>query len=138
MKRPGMVLLRLRHAVVDRPADLEIGLVEADAAGQHAHVDAGVVHHADVVVEIAKLRVEQVVRVAALVDLSGQRFGIALEHLGRRVVLLEIDDYDTLFVFPEPLVCSETSPAAPSFAYSRHGLVASPMLNFTRAGGEVT
>ena len=78
MKRPGMVLLGLRHAVVDRPADFQIGLVEADAAGQHAHVDAGVVHHPDVVVEVAELRVEQVVRVAALVDLGGQRFGSPL------------------------------------------------------------
>jgi len=67
-----MVLLGLRHAIVDRPADFQVGLVEADAAGQHAHIDAGVVHHPDMVVEIAKLRVEQIVRVAAPVDLGGQ------------------------------------------------------------------
>jgi hypothetical protein len=45
------------------------------------------------VVEVAELRIEQIVRVAALVDLGGQRFGIALEHFGRRVVLLEIDNH---------------------------------------------
>ena len=49
MRKPdeaaGMILLGLLHAIVDQAAGREIGLVEPGAAGQHAGIDAGAIHH---------------------------------------------------------------------------------------------
>ena len=58
MRKPdeaaGMIAFRLLEPVVDLPADREIGLIEAGAAGQHAGVDAGTVHHPHMAGEIGR------------------------------------------------------------------------------------
>ncbi len=97
MRKPdeaaGMRLLGFAHAVVDLPADREIGLVEARAAGQHAGIDAGGIHHADMRVEIGEQRIEQIIRIAVAVEIDRDLARIALEQFRRRVVLLEVDEH---------------------------------------------
>ena len=93
MKPPGKIVGRLLHAIVDQPADLEVGLIETRAAGKDARIDAGVVHHPHMRGEVRQQRIEQVGRVAVLIEQNGNRVAIALQKLGRRVVLLEIDDH---------------------------------------------
>src|SRR5262245_8607260 len=65
---PRIVGHRLADAVVDEPADREIGLIEARAEGKHARVDSGVIHHAYVRGEVGEQRIEQVIRIAVLVE----------------------------------------------------------------------
>ena len=93
MKRPGCSFFGLPHAIVDEPAGCEIRLIEAGAAGQHAGIDAGMVHHADMRGEIGEQRIEQIIRIAVVVHIDRDRIGIALEQFGRRVVLLEVDEH---------------------------------------------
>ncbi len=88
-----MIVHRLAHAVVDQAAGREVGLVEAGAAGEHAGVDPGAIHHPHVGLEIREQRIEQVVRVAVRIELHRDGVAVALEQFGRRVVLLEINDH---------------------------------------------
>ena len=89
----GKIVGRLLHAVVDQPADREIGLIEAGAAGENAGVDAGAVHHPDMRGEVRQQRIEQIGRIAVLIEQDRDRVAVALQQLRRRVVLLEIDDH---------------------------------------------
>ena len=89
----GIIVHRLLHAIVDQPADRKIGLVETGAAGEHAGVDTGAVHHPHMRGEVRQQRIEQVARVAVLIELNRNRIAIALQQFGRRVMLLEIDDH---------------------------------------------
>ncbi len=92
----GMRLLRFAHAVVDRPADREIGLIETRAAGQDAGVDAGGVHHGDMRGKISQQRIEQIVRIAVAIELDRGLARIALEQFRQRVMLLEVDEHGGL------------------------------------------
>ena len=94
----GMRLLRFAHAVVDLPADREIGLIEARAAGKHAGIDAGVIHHADMRVQIGEQRIEQIIRIAIAIEVDRDLARIALEQFRRRVVLLEVDEHGGPYV----------------------------------------
>src|SRR5262245_7940923 len=91
-----MIVDRLAHAVVDEAADGEIGLIEARAAGENAGIDPGLVHHAHVRGEIGEQRIEQVVWIAVLIEPRRDRVAVAFEKLGRRIVLLEVDDHVSL------------------------------------------
>ena len=88
-----MILFGLPHAIVDQPACRQIGLIETGAAGEHAGIDAGCIHDADMRGEIGKQRIEQIVRIAVLVHLDRDRIGIALKQFWRGVVLLEVDEH---------------------------------------------
>ena len=66
----GMILFSLAHAVVDQPACRQIRLVEAGAAGEHAGIDAGRIHDADMRGEIGEQRIEQIIRIAVLIELD--------------------------------------------------------------------
>ena len=90
---PGEIVDRLLHAVVDQPADREIGLVEAGAAGENAGVDAGAVHHPHMRGEVRQQRIEQIGRVAVLIEQDRDGVAVALQQLRRCVVLLEIDNH---------------------------------------------
>ena len=89
----GMRLFGLAHAIVDRPADRKIGLIEARAAGEHAGIDAGRVHHADMRRKIGKQRIEQIMRIAVAIEIDRDLARLALEQFRRRVVLLEVDEH---------------------------------------------
>ena len=89
----GMRLLGLAHAVVDLPADREIGLIEARAAGEHAGIDAGGIHHADMRGKIGEQRIEQIMRIAVAIEIDRDLARIALEQFRRRVMLLEVDEH---------------------------------------------
>ena len=89
----GMIRFGLPHAIVDQAACRQIGLIETGAAREHAGIDAGLVHDADMRGEIGKQRIEQIVRIAVLVHLDRDRIGIALEQFWRGVVLLEVDEH---------------------------------------------
>ena len=107
MRKPdeaaGMRLLRFAHAVVDLPADREIGLIEARAAGKHAGIDAGGIHHADMRVQIGEQRIEQIIRIAIAIEVDRDLARIALEQFRRRVVLLEVDEHGGPYdVIPGP------------------------------------
>ena len=78
----GMSLLGLPHAVVDQPADRKIGLIEAGAAGEHAGIDAGRIHDADMRGEIGEQRIEQIIRIAVLIDLDRDRSALPLSSSG--------------------------------------------------------
>ena len=101
MRKPdeaaGMILLGLPHAIVDQPARRQIRLIETGAAGEHAGIDAGLIHDADMRSEIGEQRIEQIIRIAVLVHLDRDRIGIALEQFWRGVVLLEVDEHVYLF-----------------------------------------
>ena len=84
---------RLPHAVVDQPTGGKIGLVEARAAGEHARIDAGAVHHPYMCVKIGEQRVEQIIWVAVGVEPHRDGAALALEQFRWRVVLLEVDDH---------------------------------------------
>ena len=90
----GIVGFGLPHAIVDEPAGCEICLVEARAAAQHAGIDTGGIHHADMRPEIGKERVEQVKRIAVTVEFDRGFARIALEQFGWRVMLLEVDEHE--------------------------------------------
>ena len=47
----------------------KVGLIEAGAAGEHARVDAGAIHHPHMRGEIGEQRIEQVIGIAVLVEL---------------------------------------------------------------------
>ncbi len=89
----GMRPLRFPHAVVDLPAEREIGLVEADAAREHAGIDAGRVHHADMRGKIREQRIEQIIRIAVAIEIDRDFARVALEQFRRRVMLLEVDEH---------------------------------------------
>jgi hypothetical protein len=98
----GMRRLRLAHAIIDQPADRDIRLIEAAATRQHAGVDAGRIHHADMRGEIGKKRVEQIIWVAVTIEIDRDPAGIAFEQIRGRVVLLKIDEHFlTLLVIPD-------------------------------------
>ncbi len=105
----GMRLLGLAHAVVDQAAGREIGLIEARAAGEHAGVDAGRIHHADMRGEIGEQRIEQIMRIAVAIEIDRGFAGIALEQFRRRVVLLEVDEHSvTGGCFPAPYMMANS------------------------------
>ena len=90
---PGKIVGRLPHAVVDQSADFKVGLIEAGAAGQDAGIDAGAIHHPHVRGEVRQQRIEQITRIAVLIEQDRDRVAIALQEFWRRVMLLEIDDH---------------------------------------------
>ena len=100
MRKPdeaaGMRLFGFAHAIVDLPADRKIGLIEAGAAGQHAGIDAGRIHHADMRGEIGEQRIEQIIRIAVAIEIDRDFARVALEQFRRRVVLLEVDEHGAL------------------------------------------
>ena len=73
-----MFALHLFHVVIDGAADGKIGLVEADHAGEHRRIDPGMVHHPHMGIDVAEQRVQQMHRIAALVDADGDRVGLSL------------------------------------------------------------
>ena len=110
----GMRQLGLAHAVVDQPAGGEIGLVEAGPAGQHAGVDAGGVHHADMGGQIGELRIEQIMRIAVAIEIDRKLARLALEQFRRRVMLLEVDEHAVTLSMPQSCNKSPTPPPWPA------------------------
>ena len=89
----GIVLHGLLDAVIDQAAGGEVRLVEARPRGEHGGIDTGAVHHAHMGGQVGQQRVEQIVRIAVLIELDGHAVGLALEQFRRRVVMLEVDDH---------------------------------------------
>jgi hypothetical protein len=88
-----VVAFGLLRPVVADARTLEIGR-HAGRAGEPGGVDAGDVHHADVLVEIVQQRMHRVARRAVLVVVQDQLVaGIALDQLARREMVLEVDDH---------------------------------------------
>src|SRR5262245_19640281 len=100
----GMIVDRLPHAIVDQTADGEIGLIEARATREHAGINPGLVHHAHVRGEIGEQWIEQIIWIAVRIEPRRDRVAIAFEKLGRRIVLLEIDDHVSLRSMPKGAV----------------------------------
>src|SRR4029077_12428575 len=76
---PRIIGHRLAHAVVDEPTNGDIRLIKASAARKHAGVNSSAVHHAYVRGKIGEQRIEQIVRVAVLVEPRRNHVAIALE-----------------------------------------------------------
>src|SRR5690348_10674128 len=89
----GMFLLDLAHVVIDGPAYSEVRLVEAHHAGKNRGIDSGEIHHANMGIDIAEQRIEQMHGIAALIDSHRDLIFLALEQGRGRVVVLEIDDH---------------------------------------------
>jgi hypothetical protein len=89
----GMRLLCLAQAIVDQPADGDVRLIETAAAGEHAGVDSGQIHHADMRCEITQERIEQITRIPLAIEIDREFARIALEQFRRRVVLLKVDEH---------------------------------------------
>jgi hypothetical protein len=89
---PRMIIDRLLDPIVDQAADRQVRLIETGAAGENTCIDAGAIHHPDVGIEIGQQRIEQIVGIAVLVQ-THRNAAALLQELGRRVVLLEIDDH---------------------------------------------
>ena len=93
-KTAAMVLFRLFHLVVDKGAGRPVGIVEPVGAGQHRHIDARIIHHPHMFIEIRQQRIEQIGRVAVLIKAGAELAGHAL-GVGQFlwcVVMLEIDN----------------------------------------------
>ena len=88
-----MIALRLPHSVVDQAAHGKVGLIEAGPAGQHCHVNAGMVHHPHMRGKIGQQWIEGIVGIAVLVEANRSLPRPALHQFGRRVVMLEVDDH---------------------------------------------
>jgi len=85
------ISITLLQAVVPNP-DFD-AVIEAGTAGQDARIDAGAIHHGNVCGQVGEQRVEQIVRIAPLIQLDRHGFGITLEQFDWRVVLLKIYDH---------------------------------------------
>jgi hypothetical protein len=91
----GVIALGLPHPVIDQAAGSEIRLIEASPARQHRQIDSRVVHHAHMRGKIGQQRIELVIWIAMLIE--AQNAGVtALHQLGRRIVVLKINDHHML------------------------------------------
>ena len=94
----GIVALGLLGLVVDEARGLEVR-AHALRAGEPGGVDAGLVHHAHVLVEIVEQLVNGVARRALRVVVQDQPVArVLLDQLARREVVLEIDDHRVRFL----------------------------------------
>ena len=89
----GVIDDRLLDMVIDQATGGKMRLIESDAAGEDTCIDSRAVHYPHVCSEICKQRIEQIVWIAALVELHRYSTVLAFEEFGRRVVLLEINDH---------------------------------------------
>src|SRR5436189_6400239 len=94
----GMRPLSFAQAIVDEAANRNVRLIKTGAASQHAGIDSGCIHHADMRAEIGKQRIEQIMRIAVAVEIGRCFAGFALEQFWRRVMLLKIDKHFSLRV----------------------------------------
>ena len=88
----GVVAFHLPHPVVDQAAYRNVRLIETGTARQNRHVEAGTVHHSHMGGKISEQRVEAVIGIAVFVQTQSAARAV-LHQLGRRVVMLEIDDH---------------------------------------------
>src|SRR5580704_2901724 len=89
----GMRPLRFAHAIVDQAASREVRLIEAGAASEHAGVDPGRVHDANMGGKIGEQRIEQITRIAVAIEIDRGLARHALEQFRRRIMLLKIDEH---------------------------------------------
>jgi hypothetical protein len=85
--------LGFAQAIVDATANRNVRLVEPGAASQHAGIDTGAIHHADMRAEIGKQRIEQIMRIAVAIEIGRYFAGFAFEQFRWRVMLLKIDEH---------------------------------------------
>src|SRR5215510_3387710 len=102
-----IVALGLLGLVVDEARGLEVG-AHTLRAGEPGGVDAGLVHHPHMLVEVVEELVDRIARRALRVVMQDQPVaGVLLDQLARREVVLEINDHCRSFGVP-------LSPAAPA------------------------
>src|SRR5215204_5359420 len=93
----GIILLCLLGLAVDEARGLEIR-AHALRTREPGSVDAGQVHHFDVLVEIVQQRMNGVTRRALCIVVQDQSIAwVLLDQLARREVVLEVDDHFTAF-----------------------------------------
>ena len=89
----GIVAFRLLGALIAQPRLVDIG-AHARGAGEERHVDAGLVHHADMLVEVEQHPMHDEARRAVLVVGDDLAAAEVLRHQRvRGEVVLEIDDH---------------------------------------------
>ena len=89
----GIVAFRLLGLVVDNTRAIEIG-AHRRCAGQESRVDAGVIHHPDVLIEIIQQRMHGIAGRTILVEMNDQAISrILLDQFARREMVLKVNDH---------------------------------------------
>ncbi len=89
MTAPGKSSSTAQHEAANR----NVRLIKTGAASQHAGIDTGCIHHADMRAEIGKQRIEQIMRIAVAIEIGRCFARFTFEQFRRRVMLLKIDEH---------------------------------------------